>query len=123
MTVEDLLRRLTEDVLLPTVGSRDLPERQQTINATVAWSYQLLNSDEQRAFRHFGALPGLFPIDAAAATLAGLREQAEREVRSRLGPDQWALEYAAGRMTSIDALLRDIEGVVRKTSGSTLGSP
>ena len=71
LTVEDLLRRLTEDVLLSTVGSRDLPERQQTINATVAWSYQLLNSDEQRAFRHFGALPGLFPIDAAAATLAG----------------------------------------------------
>src|SRR5207247_1091790 len=26
---------------------------------------------EQRAFRCFGALPGLFPIDAAAAVLAG----------------------------------------------------
>ena len=71
LTVEDLLRRLTQDVLLSTVGSRDLPTRQQTMNATVAWSYQLLNSDEQRAFRHFGALPGLFPIDAAAAALAG----------------------------------------------------
>ena len=71
LTVEDLLRRLADDILLSTVGSRDLPERQQTMNATVAWSYQLLNSDEQRAFRHFGALPGLFPIDAAAATLAG----------------------------------------------------
>ncbi len=71
LTVEELLRRLTEDVLLSTVGSRDLPERQQTMNATIAWSYQLLNSDEQRAFRHFGALPDLFPIDAAAATLAG----------------------------------------------------
>jgi predicted ATPase/DNA-binding XRE family transcriptional regulator len=75
LTVEDLLRRLTDDVLLSTVGSRDLPERQQTMNATVAWSYQLLNSDEQRAFRRFGALPGLFPIDAAAAALAG-RERA-----------------------------------------------
>ena len=58
--------------MLPsTVGPRDLPERQQTINATVAWSYQLLDPDEQRAFRRFGALPGLFPIDAAAAVLAG----------------------------------------------------
>ena len=28
-------------------------------------------SDERRAFRHFGALPGLFPIEAAAAVLAG----------------------------------------------------
>ena len=42
LTAEDLLRRLTHDVLLSTAGPRDLPERQQTINATVAWSYQLL---------------------------------------------------------------------------------
>ena len=42
LTAEDLLRRLGHDVLLSTVGPRDLPERQQTMNATVAWSYQLL---------------------------------------------------------------------------------
>jgi predicted ATPase/DNA-binding XRE family transcriptional regulator len=71
LTAEGLLRRLTDDVLLSTVGPRDLPERQRTMNATVAWSYQLLEPDEQRAFRRFGALPGLFPIDAAAAVLAG----------------------------------------------------
>jgi predicted ATPase/transcriptional regulator with XRE-family HTH domain len=71
LTVEDLHRRLTNDVLLSAVGPRDLPERQQTMNATVAWSYQLLDADQQRAFRCFGALPGLFPIDAAAAVLAG----------------------------------------------------
>jgi len=71
LTPEDLLRRLEEDVLLSTVGPRDLPERQQTMNATVAWSYQLLNEDEQRAFRRLGALPGRFSIEAAAAVLAG----------------------------------------------------
>ncbi|MGE5358423.1 MAG: ATP-binding protein [Bacteroidales bacterium] len=71
LTPEDLLRRLAQDVLLSRVGPRDLPERQQTINATVAWSYQLLGPDEQRAFRRLGALPGPFPIDAAAAVLAG----------------------------------------------------
>jgi predicted ATPase/DNA-binding XRE family transcriptional regulator len=71
LTAEGLLRRLEHDVLLSTVGARDLPARQQTMNATVAWSYQLLDADEQRAFRRFGALPGLFPIDAAAAVLAG----------------------------------------------------
>jgi predicted ATPase/transcriptional regulator with XRE-family HTH domain len=68
---EDLLRRLADDVLLSTVGPRDLPERQQTMNATVAWSYQLLGHSEQRVFRRLGALPGRFPIDAAAAVLAG----------------------------------------------------
>ncbi len=71
LPVDDLLRRLTDDVLLSTGGSRDLPERQQTMNSTVGWSYQLLNADEQRAFRRLGTLPGLFPIDAAAAVLAG----------------------------------------------------
>ena len=90
LTVEDLLRRLTDDILLSTDGSRDLPERQKTMNATVAWSYQLLNPDEQRAFRHFGALPGLFPIDAAAAALAG-REPAPAGYHD-------ALQAAAGLM-------------------------
>jgi len=71
LTVEELLRRLTHDVLLSAIGPRDLPERQQTINATVAWSYQLLGPNEQRAFRRLGALPGRFPIRAAAAVLAG----------------------------------------------------
>ena len=82
LTAEDLLRRLEHDVLLSTVGPRDLPERQQTMNATVAWSYQLLDPDEQRAFRRFGALPGLFPIDAAAAVLAGRDGAVGRERRS-----------------------------------------
>src|SRR4029453_4308193 len=44
LTTEELLGRLTRDALLSTVGARDLPERQQTISATVAWSYQLLDS-------------------------------------------------------------------------------
>src|SRR5262245_60988557 len=78
LTAEDLLGRLGTDVLLPVVGSRDLPERQQTMNATVAWSYQLLEADEQRAFRRFGALPGLFPIDAAARVLADRHSDSAR---------------------------------------------
>ena len=69
LTADDLLRRLAHDVLLPTVSPRDLPVRQQTINATVAWSYQLLAPYEQRVFRRLGALPGRFPIEAAAAVL------------------------------------------------------
>ena len=71
LTAEDLLRRLMHDVLLPTAGRRDLPERQQTINATVAWSYHLLAPNEQRLFRRLGVLPGRFPIEAAAAVLGG----------------------------------------------------
>jgi predicted ATPase/DNA-binding XRE family transcriptional regulator len=71
LTAENLRLRLEHDVLLASAGPRDLPERQQTMNAAVAWSYHLLDPAEQRAFRRFGALPGLFPLDAAAAVLAG----------------------------------------------------
>jgi len=78
LPLEDLLKRLERDSLPGTVGVRDLPERQQTMNATVAWSYQLLGSEEQRAFRRLGILPGLFSIDAASAVLAG-----DEDVRHR----------------------------------------
>jgi predicted ATPase/DNA-binding XRE family transcriptional regulator len=71
LTAEDLLRRLGHDVLFSTVRPRDLPERQQTMNATVAWSYQLLAPHEQRLFRRLGVLPGRFPIEAATAVLVG----------------------------------------------------
>jgi predicted ATPase/DNA-binding XRE family transcriptional regulator len=71
LDVEGLRRRLEHDVLLSTRGPRDLPERQQTMNATVEWSYRLLGSSEQRMFRRLGALAGPFPIDAAAAVVAG----------------------------------------------------
>jgi predicted ATPase/transcriptional regulator with XRE-family HTH domain len=74
LTAEDLLRRLMHDVLLSTAGPRDLPERQRTVNATVAWSYQLLAPIEQRLFRRLGVLPGRFPIEAAAAVLASREE-------------------------------------------------
>jgi predicted ATPase/transcriptional regulator with XRE-family HTH domain len=71
LTPETLLRRLADDVLPSMHGPRDLPERQQTINATVAWSCQLLDSGEQRVFRRVGALPGRFRVEAVAAVLAG----------------------------------------------------
>jgi predicted ATPase len=60
------VRRLDHDVLFSTVGPRDLPERQGTMNATVAWSYQLLGPNEQRVFRRLGVLAGRFPIEAVA---------------------------------------------------------
>src|SRR4029453_5247322 len=74
LTADDLLTRLEQGGMLSTPGPLDLPERQRTMNATVAWSYQLLDGDEQRAFRRFGGVPGRFSIEAAAAVLAGSGE-------------------------------------------------
>jgi len=71
LTAADLLNQLEHDGLGSTAAARDLPERQRTMNATVAWSYQLLDEHERRAFRRFGALPSRFSIEAAAAVLGG----------------------------------------------------
>jgi tetratricopeptide (TPR) repeat protein len=50
------------------------------------------------------------------------KEQAERHVRARLGPDKWAHAYEAGRTASIDSLISDIDSVlgrrVRRTSST-----
>jgi predicted ATPase len=105
LTAEDLLRRLMHDVLLSTAGPRDLPERQQTIDATVAWSYQLLAPTEQRLFRRLGVLPGRFSIEAAAAVLGGRED-------SSSGSDD-ALRSAAGLIDK-SLLLRSETSVARR---------
>ena len=89
LTPDDLLRRLLRDVLLSTAAPRDLPERQQSISATVAWSYQLLDPHQQRAFRRLSVLPARFSIGAAAAVLGG--------PAGPIGKDE-ALEAVAGLM-------------------------
>jgi predicted ATPase/DNA-binding XRE family transcriptional regulator len=71
LPVEELLRRLEHDILATAAAPRDLPERQHTMNATVAWSYQLLEPHERHVFRRLGVLPSRFPIEAAAAVVAG----------------------------------------------------
>ena len=102
LTPEGLLRRLEQDVLLPAVARGDLPERQQTMSSTVAWTYQLLGGDEQRAFRRLGALPGRFPLDAVAAVLAGATGRSDSGEESL---------RAAAALTE-KSLLHQIEGSV-----------
>ncbi len=50
-------------------GARDLPPRQQTMRATMDWSYALLGAAEMRLFRALAAFRGGFSTDAAASML------------------------------------------------------
>ncbi len=50
---------------LLTGGARDAPARQQTLRATVQWSYDLLNADEQRLFRWLSVFVGGCTLEAA----------------------------------------------------------
>ena len=62
-----LLARLERRLPLLTRGPRDLPERQQTLRATIAWSYDLLAAAEQRLFRQLGVFVGGFTLQAVEA--------------------------------------------------------
>src|SRR4029453_5280949 len=50
LTATQNLERLEQRLGLLTGGARDQPERQRTLRATIAWSYELLTHDERRLF-------------------------------------------------------------------------
>jgi predicted ATPase/transcriptional regulator with XRE-family HTH domain len=59
-----LLDRLGHRLQVLTGGPRDLPERQQTLRDTIAWSHDLLTPTEQQVFRAIAAFSGGFTLDA-----------------------------------------------------------
>ncbi|MEN3341670.1 MAG: hypothetical protein V7644_1074 [Actinomycetota bacterium] len=65
-----LLRRLDRSLALLAPGARDLPERQQTLRATIDWSYALLDPAEQALFRRLGVFAGGWTLEAADAICA-----------------------------------------------------
>jgi predicted ATPase len=110
----ELLGRL--DRRLPILGGtrRDLPERQQTLRATIEWSYELLTVEEQRVFASLGVFSGGWSLAAAEAvceadldTLGSLLDKSlirrESDRFSMLGTIQ---EYAQERLGEAEDIRR-----------------
>jgi predicted ATPase/DNA-binding CsgD family transcriptional regulator len=62
-----LLQRLTHPLDVLTTGARDVPPRQQTLRNTLAWSYHLLEEEEQRLFRQLAVFVGGCTLEAIEA--------------------------------------------------------
>ena len=58
-----LLERLEHPLPVLTGGSRDAPERQRTLAATIAWSHDLLSPEEQALFRRLAVFAGGFTLE------------------------------------------------------------
>ncbi len=67
MSLAELHDRLDQRFRLLTGGSRTALERQQTLRATVAWSYALLTGAEQLLLRRLSVFAGGFGLAAAEA--------------------------------------------------------
>jgi predicted ATPase/DNA-binding CsgD family transcriptional regulator len=65
----DLLARIAARLPLPVSGPRDAPVRLRSMRDAIAWSYDLLSSEEQKLFRYLGIFVGGFTLAAVEAIL------------------------------------------------------
>ena len=65
LTPQSMLERLDHSLRLLTGGPRDLPGRQQTMRAAVAWSYDLLDEEERAVLRRLAVFAGGCSLEAA----------------------------------------------------------
>ena len=79
--------------------SRDAPARQRTLRATIEWSYDLLDPDEQELFRKLAVFRGSFSLEAAEAIcdadLDGLESLVVKNLLRRWG---------SGRLGMLDTI-------------------
>ncbi|MEO8302750.1 MAG: tetratricopeptide repeat protein [Betaproteobacteria bacterium] len=67
LSIQDINKRLQDRFKLLTGGGRVLLERQQTLRALVAWSYDMLHDPEQRLLERLSVFAGGFDLEAAEA--------------------------------------------------------
>lgn len=65
LTPKQIASRLDDQLGLLARGGRTKIERHQTLRATLDWSYELLDDDEQMLLRRLGVFAGRFSLEAA----------------------------------------------------------
>ena len=105
LSPEQILERLSQRLDLFT-GGRDSDPRQQTLRATIEWSYELLSEDERALFARLAVFPGGCTLEAAEsvcdAGLDVLQSLIEKSLLRRTEERYWMLEtireYASERL-------------------------
>jgi predicted ATPase len=104
-----LLARLDQRLPLLRRGARDAPARQRTLKATIEWSYDLLDPDEQRLFTRLAVFAGSFEAaeaicDAPLELVEGLVERSlvRGWASGRLGMLETIREFAFERLGESD---------------------
>ena len=107
-----LLARLDSRLSLLTRGPTDMPERQQTLEATIAWSYDLLHPDARDVFLRLSVFAGTFDLEAAelvvGADLEELTTLVDASLLKSRGDSRFLMletirEFAQSRLATTDA--------------------
>ena len=106
-----MVQELEQALELLTGGARDLPHRQQTLRATLDWSYDLLSEPERILFARLAVFSGGCTIEAVESIcaddnvdlLAVFASLVEVSLLHRVGEDRFAMletirEYATERL-------------------------
>jgi predicted ATPase/DNA-binding SARP family transcriptional activator len=67
LTVGQIERQLGRPLSVGERGLRDLPDRQQTLEAAIRWSYDLLTKQQQEVLRRTGVFRGGLTVEALSA--------------------------------------------------------
>ena len=70
LSAQRIAAELNDRFRLLTGGARTVMARQQTLAASIDWSHERLDDEEQITFRRLGVFPGPFPLEAAEAVVA-----------------------------------------------------
>jgi len=107
LSADAMLARLDQRLPVLTGGRRDAPERQRTLRATIEWSYELLEDDEQMLFRRLAVFAGSFDAagvkEVAGSSLETLQTIVEHNLvrrwsSGRLGMLETIHEFALERL-------------------------
>ncbi|HEX5506387.1 MAG TPA: LuxR C-terminal-related transcriptional regulator, partial [Thermomicrobiales bacterium] len=96
-----LLARLERRLGLLTGGGADLPARQQTLRATLDWSYLLLGPADQALFARLAVFAGDFTLEAAEAICAEASNEQGEMSKAAPGED---FSLLASRFSPLDVL-------------------
>jgi predicted ATPase/peroxiredoxin len=111
-----LLARLKRRLTLTTGGPRDLASRQQTLRATIEWSYELLDREQQQLVARLAVFTGGCTLEAAEEVCGASLDQLESlvdqnllKVASAAGESRfWMLEtvreYALERLATLSSV-------------------
>ncbi len=105
MSIQDLADRLDDRFSLLTTGSRGGLERQRTLQASVQWSYDLLDEDEERLLRSLSVFVAPFRLEAAEAVGSGdeLGLAEVFDVLARL-VDKSLVQHHGGRYSMLETI-------------------